>query len=82
MTEEAPKLCFSCEEPSTADEELIETCGEMMCEHCRIEARCMSCYGVGQVSVMRDEHGRVDYIRGRQTSEKVRCSACRGEGYR
>lgn len=76
------KTCFYCEEVTEDVEELTETVGELACSQCRSDMKCMSCYGTGEYSVCRNEQGQLDYIRGRPTSEKAKCTICQGEGYR
>lgn len=42
---------------------------------------CTSCDGTGEIRVLRDKHGNIDYIDGVFDGENLRCQRCQGEGY-
>jgi len=74
-------ICIGCE--VEIDGEEYEVSGEgPFCYECRREHQCRSCWGRGDYSVMRDQYGRLDYIRGEPTGERATCDRCHGEGYR
>ena len=76
------KICIDCKEVTDEMEDLGELDGDPICSECKREHVCRHCYGSGKVAILRDETGRINYIRGRQSGETERCSLCQGKGYR
>lgn len=89
MRDDEDILCVVCGAAIEPRDAIDECCGDgPYCEDCyvahlRAEHRCSSCGGRGEVRVLRDGRGRVDYLRGRWNGhEWTCCSLCHGEGYR
>jgi hypothetical protein len=75
------RSCPWCKEPFDP-EEGVNVGDITVCEICENDHRCRNCNGSGESPVLRDEHGRIDYLRGAPTGEMDRCDSCHGEGYR
>lgn len=55
----------------------------LQCKVCSYEEEiCDDCGGSGEVYVLRNARGEVDFLTGKPTNETTRCDSCRGEGVR
>ena len=74
-------ICKDCSEETDDEESHVEGHGPI-CSECLREYKCKQCYGTGQVRVLRDSLGRVDYIHGNWRGEMTVCTNCDGEGHK
>lgn len=51
------------------------------CEDCWKDLLCTRCDGEGEIRVLRNARGEVDYLRGSATDERAPCDCCGGKGY-
>lgn len=53
-----------------------------LCRDCWRDLVCVTCDGDGQVQIMRNARGEVDYITGAPSGEYADCEHCNGTGHR
>lgn len=75
--------CARCSHPTDRAEEdaLFSNEDGPLCEICAGDLECSACNGHGQIAVLRNHRGEVDYIAGHPTGEKTDCDSCRGTGW-
>jgi hypothetical protein len=66
-------LCFWCKVNEGSEDD--------PCQECKLEMRCNSCFGSGQIPEMRDSSGRLDYLHGNCTGRFLQCQRCEGNGW-
>ena len=59
----------------------MDSSAEIACANIEMDERpCMDCLGEGDIPLLRDSKGRVDFINGKPTAERIQCERCKGEG--